>query len=201
MSETNRRLRMVTVAERRLSWVHVVIEAVFHRHNVSAILRSCDAMGVHHVHLVGAKAFEASAAARGANRWLDVHHHETPEAAIEVLRARGVALWVADLHPDGRPPSDVPVSGPTALWVGGEWVGVGDAAKAAATGVITLPMWGFAQSLNVSVATALMLQPIAAAARANGDPGLGADGMRELLATWVARDEEDTVSRNGRMGR
>ena len=68
-------------------------------------------------------------------------------------------------------PEAIPVDRPVCLWFGAELVGVSDAARAAADGVVQLPMMGFAQSLNVSVAAALALRPVADAARRLGPSG------------------------------
>ncbi len=183
-----RRRRIEEVLYRRLGRVRCAVEAVYHRHNVSAILRTCDALGLHHVHLVGSRRLKVSrGAARGAERWLDLHHHDDPEQAIEALRAQGARVFVADL--DGAyAPEQVPVDRPVCLWFGAELVGVSAEARAAADGVVTLPMHGFSQSLNVSVAMAL--RPVAEAARALGDEALLPDARRrEILARWLEREE------------
>ena len=91
--------RLAQVAGARLAHVACAVEHVYHRHNTSAILRTCDALGVHHVHLVGPRGFRASKGpARGADRWLALHRHERTEEAVEAIRSAGYALWVADLR-------------------------------------------------------------------------------------------------------
>ena len=185
-----RRQRMERVLEQRLGRVRCAVEAVYHRHNVSAILRTCDALGLHHVHLVGNRGLKVSrGAARGAERWLELHHHDDPAEAIESLRAEGVRVYVADLGGQAVPPEQVPVDAPVCLWFGAELVGVSDEARAAADGVVTLPMRGFSQSLNVSVAAAMALRPVADAARALGPSALLPSAQREaILARWLERE-------------
>jgi tRNA (guanosine-2'-O-)-methyltransferase len=173
----------------RLSLVRCAVEAVYHRHNASAILRSCDAFGVHHVHLVGADG-PPSGAARGAERWLALHAHRDVGEALATLRDAGVDLWVADLA-DGPTvlPEDLPLERPVCLWFGAELVGVSDEARRAAKGVVSVPMRGMAQSLNVSVAAAITLRPVAERARALGQRALLSDDERErTLREWLARD-------------
>ncbi len=181
---------MAQVLAARLARVHCAVEAVHHRHNISAILRTCDALGIHHVHLVGTGRFKVSpGAARGAERWLQLHHHPDAAAAISHLRGQQIRIFVADLQGAPVPPEEVPVQSSVCLWFGAELVGVSDAAREAADGVVMLPMHGFAQSLNVSVAAALALRPVAERARALGSEALlPAATQAELLQAWVARD-------------
>lgn len=187
-----RRDRMRAVLDARLGWVRCAVEAVYHRHNVSAILRTCDALGLHDVHLVEGHFRTTKGAARGAERWLDIHRHPSPEHAIAALRGLGYAIWVADFADPPVPPEAVPLDRPVCLWFGAELVGVGPVARAAADGVVTIPMRGFAQSLNVSVAAALALRPVAEAARARHGAAalLGAEAKDAIFARWVAREHD-----------
>jgi tRNA (guanosine-2'-O-)-methyltransferase len=81
------------------------------------------------------------------------------------------------------------VDAPVCLWFGAELLGVSDAARAAADGVVAVPMRGMAQSLNVSVAAALALRPVADRARALGEEAILPQAERAgTLAGWVARE-------------
>ena len=181
---------MRRVLEGRLGLVRCAVEAVYHRHNVSAILRSCDAFGVHHVHLVGGEGPAGTGPARGAERWLALHGHPTTADALAAVREAGCDLWVADLADDAVPPEQVPLDRPVCLWFGAELLGVSPEARAAARGVVGIPMAGMAQSLNVSVAAAVALRPVADRARALG-PGarLSDEAGSRTLAAWRARDD------------
>jgi len=182
---------MAEVLGQRLAWVCCAIEAVHHRHNVSAILRTCDALGVHGVHLVEGQRFRPSkGATRGAERWLDLQRHDSAPAAIAALQSDGFRVFVADLADGAHTPATVPLDRPVALWFGAEHAGVSPAAHAAADGVVQLPMHGFAQSLNVSVAAALVLARVADRARQRPDALLSAAEQQRFLEAWVARDEE-----------
>lgn len=160
-----RRNKLKEALDQRLGYVHCAVEAVYHRHNVSAILRTCDALGIHHVHLIAGGETPALAPARGAERWLDIRHYDGPEQAMNALHADGIRVYVADLDDAGVPPEHVPLTTPVCLWFGAEMVGPSPIAHSLADGVMTLPMRGLAQSLNVSVAAALSLRPVAEAAR------------------------------------
>jgi tRNA (guanosine-2'-O-)-methyltransferase len=163
---TDRRLeRLLDVLDVRIGGLAVVAEAVNRRHNVSAILRSAEAFGLHEAHLICNDFRPVVGAAKGAQRWLDLTLHDTTADCVAALRARGHRLYVCDLADDAVTPDQVPVDRPVALLFGSELHGVSPAARELADGVVKLPMVGVTQSLNVSVAAAIILQ-IAARRRA-----------------------------------
>lgn len=190
MATVSRFQRMQEVLGRRLGHVRCAAESLYHRHNVSAVLRTCESLGMQHVHLVGEEFQATRGASRGAERWLSLHRHATAEQAIEAIRQAGFALWVADLADDAVAPETVPLDRPLCLWVGAELEGVSEVAREAADGVLTVPMRGFTQSLNVSVAAALALRPVAERVRALGEAALLAPSEREaILRAWVERED------------
>jgi tRNA (guanosine-2'-O-)-methyltransferase len=191
MVSDRRHDRMGEVLAQRLLHVRCAVEAVHHRHNLSAILRTCDSLGVHRVDLVEGPAFKPSrGAARGAERWLDLQQHAGAAQAIASIRADGYRVFVADLADGSFGPDDLPIDRPVCLWFGAEHAGVSEEAKAAADGVVTVPMRGFAQSLNVSVAAALALQTVATRARALGPEALMPPALQQATREgWLAREE------------
>lgn len=181
---------MQTALAQRLRWVQCAVEAVYHRHNISAILRTCDALGIHYVHLIEGQFKPSPGAARGAERWLSIQQHPDPVAAIRSFQAQGSRVYVADLSDEAVTPEEVPLDQPVVLWFGAELIGVSPEAREAADGVVSIPMRGFAQSLNVSVAAALTLRPIAEAARLQGESALlTSSEKKEIWATWMNRAE------------
>lgn len=190
MTTERRILRMQEVLHQRVRWVRCAVEAVYHRHNLSAILRTCDALGVHDVHIVGANFGSPSKGpARGAERWLSLREHQDPEAAITAIKADGYRIYVADLQGEPLLPEEIPLDQPVVLWFGAELVGVSKVAREAADGVLYLPMRGMAQSLNVSVAAALAMRPVVERARAEGPHvWLTPERQREILEGWQARE-------------
>jgi hypothetical protein len=119
--------------------VVVVAEAIYRRHNTSAILRSAEAFGVHEVHLVTDAFRAARGAARGAERWVDVHVASDIDACLDALVARGFRIVVADLAPDAHSPDTLPVDAPLAIVFGAELSGVSPAAKARADAAVMGP--------------------------------------------------------------
>jgi tRNA (guanosine-2'-O-)-methyltransferase len=156
---TDERLaRIEAVIAQRTRSVIPVLEAVDDPRNVAAILRSADALGVQEVHLIeGEQPFLASRRiTQGAERWLDLRRHATPEAAVASLRGAGFRVYVATMQGDAAP-ADLRGVPRVALVFGNEQSGVTQRLHALCDGRCTIPMRGFAQSLNVSVAAALAL--------------------------------------------
>ena len=144
----------------RLGSVVVILEAVHRRHNVSAIMRSCECFGVHEVHLITDGFKPSKGTARGSERWLEIHRYTETAPAIQAVRERGFRVYVADLMEGAFTPESVPMDEPIAILMGAELTGVSDEARALADGAVCGPMHGLTESLNVSVAAACILQRV-----------------------------------------
>jgi tRNA (guanosine-2'-O-)-methyltransferase len=183
--------RVRRMLDSRLGSVVVILEAVRRRHNSSAIMRSCECFGVHEVHLVRGNFRPSRGAARGAERWLDIHHHDTTESAVTDLKRRGFSIFVADLMEGAHSPDSIPLDGPIAILMGAELTGVSDEARALADGAICVPMRGVTESLNVSVAAACVLQRVTERRREQvGEGDLPPERKDSFFAEWVDREIE-----------
>lgn len=186
-----RRLALcLDLARRRLRTLAVCAEAVYRRHNVSAILRSAEAVGVHEAHLITEGGFSPSVgAAKGAERWLDLRTHSSTQACFDQLRSRGFTCWIADLSDTALPPWQVPIDRPVVVLFGSELYGVSQAAREAADGVITVPMHGVTQSMNVAAAAAVILSHLGERLRAQpGAVGLDPEATERLLRRFLMRE-------------
>lgn len=152
--QRHRRLRQVL--DRRQPDLSVLLDRVNKPHNLSAVLRTCDAVGVWEAHAVSAgsdlQAHHATSA--GSGKWVRLHVHAALEAAVAHLRTRGFRILAAHFSPRARDFRDVDYTRPTALVLGAEKYGV---SAAAADGHVVVPMHGMVASLNVSVAAAVIL--------------------------------------------
>jgi tRNA (guanosine-2'-O-)-methyltransferase len=151
--------RLRGVLRTRLDAVTVVMDAPHDPHNGAAVIRSCDAFGVHRLHVVERiEPFLASnTVARGSERWVDVLAHPTATAAVESLRATRHTLVAT--HPNGAlRPSELAAIPRVALVLGNEREGIEDELRAACETSVRIPMRGFAESLNVSVTAAILVQ-------------------------------------------
>lgn len=156
----SRRDRMLEAAAQRMKGLTVVLEALYDPGNRGAILRSAEANGLLDVHVVRpevARKSNARAVSRGAEKWLRTAHWPDATTCCDDLRGRGFRIFAADLTA-ARPLSTIDFSRPTALVFGNEHEGISDAMRAACDGTFVLPMRGFVQSYNVSVAAAIAIQ-------------------------------------------
>jgi tRNA (guanosine-2'-O-)-methyltransferase len=177
--------RLRAVFATRVEAVTVVMDAPHDPHNGAAVIRSCDAFGVHRIHVVERiEPFLASnTVARGSERWVDVRTHATVEAAVSALADSGHELIAT--HPEGDLlPADLAAIPRLALVLGNERTGIVEALRAACRHSVRIPMRGFAESLNVSVTAAILLQH-ATNGRAGDLPERGRDLLyaRALVLT------------------
>ncbi len=137
----------------------VVLENVYDRGNASAVFRSAEAMGFGQVHMIelGEKFKESQRTTAGADKWVEVKKWKSTKVCIETLKAQGKKLIVTHLDSTSVPIDEVDFSGPTALVLGNEKDGASPEILAAADHRVILPMKGFVQSFNISVAGALAL--------------------------------------------
>lgn len=134
------------------------LEEVNKSHNLAAMIRTGDAVGVHEVHAVWPRRTRMhNNPAKGSQNWVRVQRHETIADAVGVLRAQGMQILATHLSPRAVDFRAIDYTQPTAILFGAEKHGISDEALALADQDIVIPMVGMAQSLNVSVASALIL--------------------------------------------
>jgi tRNA (guanosine-2'-O-)-methyltransferase len=181
-----RQARFDAVLAKRTRQVVLVLEDVHRDHNNAAVLRTADAMGLLEVHHVSESSdVDTSAAvALGSEKWLERVHHRSIARALGALRARGYATWAAAVHGESIPVDEVPVDRPLALVFGNEHRGISPEALAQVDGCFRLPMVGFVESLNISVAAALSMDRIL---RRSGRPPLSAADQLRLRACWCTQ--------------
>ena len=189
---TQRRLeRIRQVLSRRQPDLTVVMENVNKAHNLAAIARSCDAVGVGEIHAISdnPRVRLTHKVASGASRWVRIHRHASIGEACGMLRERGFQLLAAHLGETAVDFREIDYTRPTALLVGAELSGVSEQAGALADRHIVIPMLGMVQSLNVSVASALVLfeaQRQRLAAGFYDSPRLPPEEYRRLLKEWTS---------------
>jgi tRNA (guanosine-2'-O-)-methyltransferase len=151
--------RLKAALDRRQPDLTLLMERVHKSHNFSAILRNCDAAGVLEAHVVppeeGMDLHHGTSA--GTRKWIRVRRHEDVVSAVRHLKAAGLRVWAAHPSPGARDYRQVDFTKPSAIMMGAELHGVSPEGLAAADGYVTIPMKGMVHSLNVSVATAVLL--------------------------------------------
>lgn len=189
--------RMDAVIARRTRSLVPVLEDLADPHNGAAVMRSADAFGCHEVHVIEQRhPFAVShRVTRGTHRWLELIKHESTEACLESLRAREYRIYVASME-GGTSPEALAAIERVAVVFGNEHKGPSRAVRDAADGTYAIPMVGFVESLNVSVASAITLY-VASRGR-HGD--LDDDAKMEIRARFLmatVRDAERVVLGEG----
>ena len=151
--------RLRAVLARRQPDLTVLMDRVNKSHNFSAILRSCDAVGVLDAHVVpperGLSIHHGSSA--GTKKWVKVHRHPDVRTAIRHLTDEGFTVLAAHSAEGATDYREVDYTRPTAIVLGAELHGVSPETVELAHGLVSIPLAGMVRSLNVSVATALIL--------------------------------------------
>ncbi|MDE5879059.1 MAG: RNA methyltransferase [Desulfovibrio sp.] len=188
-----RRARLLEVLSQRQPDLTLVLANIHDPHNVSAIYRSCDAFGVARVHLYytdtpfPALGRKSSASAR---KWVESVRHRDREALFAALRGQGMQVLATSCSPEARPLREWDFLRPTAVILGNEHEGVDEELLARADGSLYIPMHGMIQSLNVSVAAAVILAEAARQREAAGfyaAPRLDEAELEATLADWLQR--------------
>lgn len=137
----------------------VFLDNVNKSHNVSAAVRTADAVGIPRIHAISTTGVlrRHHMIAGGAKHWVDVKLHASAEAAVAALRAEGWRLIAAHAVPGARDFRDTDYTAKVAIVVGAELIGVSPAVALAADELIAIPLHGLGTSLNVSVAVGVIL--------------------------------------------
>lgn len=186
--ERFRRLRRVL--SRRQPDLTVLMDGVHKAHNLSAVARSCDAVGVMEVHMVPVDdpAPLHPEISAGSAKWVPARAWNSAEAAAEALAERGFCLVAAHPDPGAVDFRAVDYTEPTCFVMGSELHGLSERTLALVDRTVTVPMAGMVRSLNVSVATAVLLyeaQRQRDAAGAYAGPRLAPERFRQTLFEWA----------------
>lgn len=150
--------RIQQVLKARQADLTLCLEDVHKPNNVSAVIRSADATGIHKIHAVWPNEMRTlSHTSAGARNWVDVETHDDIDTAIAELKAQGMQVLVTNLSDSAVDFRQVDYTKPTAIILGNEKAGASAKAKQLADQDIMIPMLGMVQSLNVSVASAVIL--------------------------------------------
>ena len=155
-----RKARIDEVVAGRTRTLTVVMEALCDPQNVNAVVRTCEAFGIQDLHVIEGvmKPYDRNKkVSQNADKWLDVHRWKNTRACLEHLRGEGFTVYATHLEPGSRTLSELTFAGRVALVFGNEHRGVSDEALALADARYAIPMHGFVQSLNVSVAAAISI--------------------------------------------
>ena len=161
LTERRRDLFQKVLAERTRHFT-VATEDVYQLHNTSAVMRSCDVFGVQDLHVVEAQLGKRidKEIAMGAQKWVDFHRYNSINDCLDNLRNTGYQIIATTPHGNVTMLQNFDVTKKSAFIFGKEDVGLSDTVLESADGFLKIPMYGFTESLNISVSAAIILQDI-----------------------------------------
>lgn len=152
-----RRARIDAVINQRTNTVVPVIEGLINSGNVSAVMRSAEAMGFHHLHIIENNDHykHSERTSKGAEKWLFVEKWKTPVECIQHLRKKEYTVVVTHLDDTAIPITKIDFTRPTAFVFGNEKSGASEEMLSLADHRCIIPIHGFVESFNISVAAAI----------------------------------------------
>lgn len=192
-----RRERLLSVLNKRQAGLTVVLENVQDPHNISAVMRTCDAVGIQEIYVLNNKIPRhkkwGAKSSSSAAKWLTIHQYSDTAECVAALRQKYDKIFTTHLAADAVGLYDIDFTGSVALVFGNEHEGVSDEIRAMADGNFIIPQVGIIKSLNISVACAVSIyealrqRMIAGCYEKRNLP----DGQfEELLEKWGFEEEE-----------
>lgn len=152
------------VIQQRQPNLTVILENVHDYHNVGAVLRSCDSVGVMEIfvlyseeYLTKKHLFLGKKTSAGARKWVDIHYYRDVDACFKQVKSKYDCILATHLDEEAKPMHEVDYTGSIALLFGNERDGLSKEALAYADGNFIIPQMGMVESLNISVACAVTL--------------------------------------------
>ena len=156
-----RQNRLLSVLNKRQGNITIVLENVFDPHNISAVMRTCDAVGVQEIYVLNSKIPPhkkwGAKSSSSAAKWLTIHQYDNTDDCISSLRKRYSTILTTHLSSDAVSLHSIDFTKSIALVFGNEHGGVSEEIRALADGNFIIPQVGIIQSLNISVACAVTL--------------------------------------------
>lgn len=153
--------RLLKVLNKRQNNLTVVLENVFDPHNISAVMRSCDAVGIQDIYILNTKIPRhkkwGAKSSSSASKWLSIHQYTDAAQCFDVLRKKYDRILTTHLDGEAVSLYEVDFTGSVALIFGNEHAGVSEEIRSLADGNFIIPQAGIIQSLNISVACAVTI--------------------------------------------
>ena len=154
--------------DQRTRYVTVVLEDIYQSQNASAVVRTCECMGLQDVHVVESKSAYSvnKKVIKGANKWIDLIRYKSKganniEECFKNLREKGYRILVTEPDANGSSIDEISVTDqPLAIVMGNELEGASKYAMQHADAKVKIPMYGFTESLNISVSAAICLNTL-----------------------------------------
>ena len=203
--DTHRFDRIARTLNRRQPDLSIVMENVHKTRNLGALARTCDAVGIGTIHAIA----PASGAVKlghktagGTEKWIEVKRHLATKDAYKTLRDAGCTIFAAGVAADALDFREVDYTRPTVIVVGSELDGLSDDAANGADQCVQIPLMGMVESLNVSVATGIILYEAARQRTAAGmyeERSLDEQVYHRLLFEWLHPEVAEYCRRHSRL--
>lgn len=186
-----RKAKLESVLSKRQNDITIVLENVFDPHNISAVMRTCDAVGVQDIYVLNTKIPRhkkwGAKSSSSAAKWLTVHQFENADDCFTELRKKYSKILTTHLSSDALNLHDIDFTQPLALIFGNEHSGVSEEIRMMADGNFIIPQAGIIRSLNISVACAVTLYEAYRQKELAGhydQPKLSGEILEELMEKW-----------------
>lgn len=184
------------VLDQRTRHITVALENIYQSQNASAVVRTCECMGLQDIHIIeSTSTYQTNKRVlKGSNKWLNLIRYRSKnanntEACITNLRSMGYITYAADPAEDGVSIHDIDLTeGKVAILFGNELHGVSQQALKLCDRKVKIPMYGFTESLNISVSVAICLNALVSKLQADFHPyGLTVEEKEELKLQWYRK--------------
>ncbi|MBN2596173.1 RNA methyltransferase [Labilibaculum sp.] len=181
--------------ENRTRYITLVLEDIFQAQNASAVIRSCDCFGIQDLHVIeNYNEYHLNPdVVMGASKWMDLHKYNKEErntlSTISKLKNQGYRIIATSPHSNDilLPDFDL-TKGKAAFFFGTELTGLSDEVMDNADEFVKIPMYGFTESLNISVSAAIVLNHLTTELRRSDiDWQLSEDEKLKLKLDWLLR--------------
>ncbi len=193
-----RREKLQTVLSKRQNDITIVLENVFDPHNISAVMRTCDAVGVQELYVLNTKIPRhkkwGAKSSSSAAKWLTVYQFENAEECFSELRKKYSKILTTHLSSDAVNLYQIDLTQPVALVFGNEHSGVSGEIRNLADGNFIIPQAGIIRSLNISVACAVTLYEAYRQKTLAGHydkAKLNGDVLKDLMDKWGYEEENN----------
>lgn len=201
----NKRALFDRIAPLRTRYLTVVLEDIYQSQNASAVIRTCDLVGVQDLHVIeNRNSYKLNPdVTLGSSKWVDIHRHAEKEdgtaACVHSLRKKGYRIIATSPRSEHITPSSINLNGPMAICFGTELTGLSDTLMDLADEHLRIPMHGFTESYNISASAAIVTYTIMERLRASDvnwrldEPALNA--LKLKWARTVVQHSEQVEAR------
>jgi tRNA (guanosine-2'-O-)-methyltransferase len=189
-----RKQKLKEMLHLRINYLSMITDSLLDQHNVNAVMRTSELMGLMDLYNIpyNGELKQQRSVTRGAHQWTNLYEFESGKMGlrncIDGLRSKNYKIYVASSsHSNQFTPQNVPLDHPLAIILGNEHEGISEEAMELADGCIKIPMYGFTESYNVSVAAALIMYPIVERIRSGAIPFPHIDEIqkRDTYYKWL----------------